>query len=202
MIRLPDRAVPGLTALFFRHGGHCRSLVWEAVLLLKQGYDLKVITFEMNFENFFSKVPGFRLQPGLFQHQWLFVPAGSRLSGHRSSGYQLIWDFPAWNYAQRPGPPDQWCLAAVINKTRKYFDVILAHTGQNYDYNLNGVFFRDLQLANPEVYKNFRRTIRWQLYIDRENSGLRCHWYVNCVWNEENLRAFECGVGQVVIGAT
>ena len=43
-------------------------------------------------------------------------------------------------------------LAAVINKTRKYFDVILAHTGQNYDYNLNGVFFHDLQLADPEVY--------------------------------------------------
>ena len=36
-------------------------------------------------------------------------------------------------------------LAAVINKTRKYFDVILAHTGQNYDYNLNGVFFKDLK---------------------------------------------------------
>ena len=45
-------------------------------------------------------------------------------------------------------------LAAVINKTRKYFDVILAHTGQNYDYNLNGVFFHDLQLADPEVYMN------------------------------------------------
>ena len=43
-------------------------------------------------------------------------------------------------------------LAAVINKTRKYFDVILAHTGQNYDYNLNGVFFKDLKLENPEVY--------------------------------------------------
>ena len=43
-------------------------------------------------------------------------------------------------------------LAAVINKTRQYFDVILAHTGQNYDYNLNGIFFRDLQLAEPEVY--------------------------------------------------
>ena len=42
--------------------------------------------------------------------------------------------------------------AAVINKTRKNFDVILAHTGQNYDYNLNGVFFRDLELADPEVY--------------------------------------------------
>lgn len=43
-------------------------------------------------------------------------------------------------------------LAAVINKCRKYFDVILAHTGQNYDYNLNGVFFEDLKLAAPEVY--------------------------------------------------
>ena len=43
-------------------------------------------------------------------------------------------------------------LAAVINKCRKYFDTILAHTGQNYDYNLNGVFFKDLKLADPEVY--------------------------------------------------
>ena len=45
-------------------------------------------------------------------------------------------------------------LAAVINKCRKYFDCILAHTGQNYDYNLNGIFFHDLKLANPEVYMN------------------------------------------------
>ena len=43
-------------------------------------------------------------------------------------------------------------LAAVINKCRKYFDCVLAHTGQNYDYNLNGVFFRDLKLKDPEVY--------------------------------------------------
>ena len=43
-------------------------------------------------------------------------------------------------------------LAAVINKCREYFDCILAHTGQNYDYNLNGVFFKDLKLADPEVY--------------------------------------------------
>ena len=43
-------------------------------------------------------------------------------------------------------------LAAVINKCRKYFDAILAHTGQNYDYNLNGVFFHDLKLDAPEVY--------------------------------------------------
>ena len=43
-------------------------------------------------------------------------------------------------------------LAAVINKCRRYFDCVLAHTGQNYDYNLNGVFFKDLKLADPEVY--------------------------------------------------
>lgn len=43
-------------------------------------------------------------------------------------------------------------LAAVIKKCRRYFDTILAHTGQNYDYNLNGVFFHDLGLADPEVY--------------------------------------------------
>ena len=43
-------------------------------------------------------------------------------------------------------------LAAVINKCREYFDTILAHTGQNYDYNLNGVFFKDLKLKDPEVY--------------------------------------------------
>ncbi len=45
-------------------------------------------------------------------------------------------------------------LSAVINKARKYFDCILAHTGQNYDYNLNGIFFRDLKLEDPEVYMN------------------------------------------------
>lgn len=45
-------------------------------------------------------------------------------------------------------------LSAVINKCRKYFDCILAHTGQNYDYNLNGIFFHDLKLDDPEVYMN------------------------------------------------
>lgn len=45
-------------------------------------------------------------------------------------------------------------LSAVITKCRKYFDCILAHTGQNYDYNLNGIFFRDLKLDDPEVYMN------------------------------------------------
>ena len=43
-------------------------------------------------------------------------------------------------------------LAAVINKCRKYFDCLLAHTGQNYDYNLNGVFFKDLKLEDPDIY--------------------------------------------------
>ena len=43
-------------------------------------------------------------------------------------------------------------LAAVIKACRTYFDCILAHTGQNYDYNLNGIFFKDLKLKNPEVY--------------------------------------------------
>ncbi len=45
-------------------------------------------------------------------------------------------------------------LSAVINKSREYFDCILAHTGQNYDYNLNGIFFRDLGIADPDVYMN------------------------------------------------
>ena len=45
-------------------------------------------------------------------------------------------------------------LAAVINKCRQYFDTLLAHTGQNYDYNLNGVFFKDLKLAAPDIYMN------------------------------------------------
>ena len=42
-------------------------------------------------------------------------------------------------------------LAAVIKKCRKYFDCLLAHTGQNYDYNLNGVFFHDLELEDPDI---------------------------------------------------
>ena len=48
--------------------------------------------------------------------------------------------------------PEVIRLAAVINKCREYFDCLLAHTGQNYDYNLNGVFFKDLKLADPDVY--------------------------------------------------
>lgn len=55
-------------------------------------------------------------------------------------------------------------LAAVITKCRKYFDTILAHTGQNYDYNLNGVFFKDLKLDDPEVY----------LYAVGSNLGETC----------------------------
>ena len=45
-------------------------------------------------------------------------------------------------------------LAAVIKKCRRYFDTLLAHTGQNYDYNLNGIFFKDLGLDDPDVYLN------------------------------------------------
>lgn len=45
-------------------------------------------------------------------------------------------------------------LAAVINKARQYFDTLLVHTGQNYDYNLNGVFFKDLNIAEPDIYLN------------------------------------------------
>ena len=45
-------------------------------------------------------------------------------------------------------------LAEVINKTRKYFDTLLVHTGQNYDYSLNGVFFKDLEIEDPDIYLN------------------------------------------------
>ena len=45
-------------------------------------------------------------------------------------------------------------LSEVIKKCQKYFDTILAHTGQNYDYNLNGIFFENLKLRNPDVYMN------------------------------------------------
>ena len=48
--------------------------------------------------------------------------------------------------------PEVIRLSAVIEKCRKYFDTILAHTGQNYDFSLNGVFFQDLKLGRPEVY--------------------------------------------------
>ncbi|MBD5290221.1 MAG: UDP-N-acetylglucosamine 2-epimerase (non-hydrolyzing) [Bacteroides sp.] len=45
-------------------------------------------------------------------------------------------------------------LSEIIKKCRRYFDTLLAHTGQNYDYNLNGIFFRDLRLENPDIYLN------------------------------------------------
>ena len=67
--------------------------------------------------------------------------------------------YPTWNENGRiklmiivGTRPEIIRLAAVIKKCRKYFDTILAHTGQNYDYNLNGVFFKDLGLADPELY--------------------------------------------------
>ena len=68
-------------------------------------------------------------------------------------------DYPSWKENGRiklmiivGTRPEIIRLAAVIKKTRKYFDTILVHTGQNYDYNLNGVFFRDLGLEDPELY--------------------------------------------------
>ena len=63
-------------------------------------------------------------------------------------------------------------LAAVINKCRKYFDVILAHTGQNYDYNLNGVFFHDLKLKDPEVYMD----------AVGDDLGATCGNIINCAY--------------------
>ena len=67
-------------------------------------------------------------------------------------------------------------LAAVINKCRKYFDVILAHTGQNYDYNLNGIFFRDLKLKDPEVYMD----------AVGDDLGATCGNIINCSYKHFN----------------
>ena len=80
-------------------------------------------------------------------------------------------------------------LAAVINKCRKYFDVILAHTGQNYDYNLNGVFFRDLKLADPEVYMN----------AVGDDLGATCGNIINCSYK---LFVRTCPDGVLVLGDT
>ena len=75
-------------------------------------------------------------------------------------------------------------LSAVINKCRKYFDVVLAHTGQNYDYNLNGVFFKDLELEDPERYirekfkdkeLKYEKTVQEDgtIIFDIDTSGIR-----------------------------
>ena len=80
-------------------------------------------------------------------------------------------------------------LAAVINKTRQYFDVILAHTGQNYDYNLNGVFFRDLKLSDPEVYMN----------AVGDDLGATCGNIINCSYK---LFVRTCPDGVLVLGDT
>ena len=80
-------------------------------------------------------------------------------------------------------------LAAVINKTRRYFDVILAHTGQNYDYNLNGVFFRDLKLSDPEVYMN----------AVGDDLGATCGNIINCSYK---LFVRTCPDGVLVLGDT
>ena len=88
------------------------------------------------------------------------------------------------------GPrPEIIRLAAVINKCRKYFDVILAHTGQNYDYNLNGVFFRDLKLADPEVYMN----------AVGDDLGATCGNIINCSYK---LFVRTCPDGVLVLGDT
>ena len=80
-------------------------------------------------------------------------------------------------------------LAAVINKCRKYFDVILAHTGQNYDYNLNGVFFRDLKLSDPEVYMN----------AVGDDLGATCGNIIGCSYK---LFVRTCPDGVLVLGDT
>ena len=80
-------------------------------------------------------------------------------------------------------------LAAVINKCRKYFDVILAHTGQNYDYNLNGIFFRDLKLAEPEVYMD----------AVGDDLGATCGNIINCSYK---LFAATKPDGVLVLGDT
>ena len=80
-------------------------------------------------------------------------------------------------------------LAAVINKCRKYFDVILAHTGQNYDYTLNGVFFRDLKLSDPEVYMN----------AVGDDLGATCGNIINCSYK---LFVRTCPDGDLVLGDT
>ena len=68
-------------------------------------------------------------------------------------------DYPSWRNNDKiklmiivGTRPEVIRLSAVIKKCREYFDTVLVHTGQNYDYNLNGVFFKDLGLAAPELY--------------------------------------------------
>ena len=73
-------------------------------------------------------------------------------------------------------------LAAVIDKCRTYFDTILAHTGQNYDYNLNGIFFRDLGLDDPDVYMN----------AVGDDLGATVGNIINCSYRFETYCAFFC----------
>ena len=77
-------------------------------------------------------------------------------------------------------------LGAVINKCRSYFDCILAHTGQNYDYNLNGIFFRDLKLDDPEVYMD----------AVGDDLGATVGNIINCSsdpWRYQFLSVCDCG---------
>ena len=80
-------------------------------------------------------------------------------------------------------------LAAVITKCRQYFDVILAHTGQNYDYNLNGIFFKDLKLVEPEVYMD----------AVGDDLGATCGNIINCSYK---LFAQTKADGVLVLGDT
>ena len=63
-------------------------------------------------------------------------------------------------------------MSAIIKKCDQYFEHILVHTGQNYDYNLNGIFFKDLKLAEPEVYMD----------AVGDDLGATCGNIINCSW--------------------
>ena len=92
-------------------------------------------------------------------------------------------------------------LSAVINKCRQYFDCLLAHTGQNYDYNLNGVFFKDLKLAPYSKVKfymkgqsswiSFKKTVDEGeiLYLDNKDTHILC----DGSWNEILIEKIENG---------
>ena len=82
-------------------------------------------------------------------------------------------------------------LAAVIKKCRTYFDTLLAHTGQNYDYNLNGIFFRDLGLADPDVYLD-RHDIKISvIYAKLRQCGFQTYLPEKCLQLFRRKTAFQ-----------
>ncbi len=90
------------------------------------------------------------------EKNWKAAPTPWR---RKRGGAETMMEYPNWKENGKlklliivGTRPEIIRLAAVIGKCRKYFDTILAHTGQNYDYTLNGVFFRDLKLGDPEIY--------------------------------------------------